>query len=318
MKIQTVDVMIPTHRPDGRFERLIEKLIHQTVKPMQILVMNTEESAWVLSSAAEAAFARGYAQNGVRLHVCHIPAAEFDHGGTRARAAAMSEADVILFFTQDAVPHDEYVVENLLRCLKEGAAAAYARQLPQKDCSLLERYTRSFNYGEKSRVKSAADIPELGIKTYMCSNVCAAYVREVYEKLGGFEKKAIFNEDMIFAARLIKAGYRVAYAADACVLHSHNYSGRQQFQRNFDLAVSQADHPEIFADVPSEGEGIRLVKSTAAYLKEQGRMDLLPALIWQSACKYAGYLLGKQYRRLPAGFVRMCSMNKNYWKNKLF
>ena len=88
--------------------------------------------------------------------------------------------------------------------------------------------------------------------------MCAAYDREVYQKMGGFTERAIFNEDMIYAGTMVQNGYTVVYAADARVYHSHNYSGRQQFHRNFDLGVSQAEHPEIFEGVPSEGEGIRL------------------------------------------------------------
>ena len=71
-------------------------------------------------------------------------------------------------------------------------------------------------------------------------------------------RHTIFNEDMIYAAGLVKAGYGVAYEAEARVIHSHNYTGRQQLRRNFDLGVSQAQHPEIFRGVPSEGEDHRL------------------------------------------------------------
>ena len=322
MKNKTVDVIIPAYRPDERFNSLIEKLSQQTLLPQRILVMNTERSLWEQAPVCRAAFEAGHTAGGVPLTLVHLPQAEFDHGGTRDRAAAMSQADVLLFMTQDAVPADEYLIERLTAQLGENAggevAAAYARQLPAKDCSLLERCTRSYNYGEKSRVKSIGDLPELGIKTYFCSNVCAAYVRSVYEKLGGFEKQTIFNEDMIFAAKLIKAGYRIAYAADAQVVHSHNYSGKEQFKRNFDLAVSQAEHPEIFAEVPSEKEGIRLVKSTAAFLCRRGRIDLLPKLVWQSGCKYLGYFFGRRYRVLPKRVVLACSMNRKYWKNKVF
>ena len=60
----------------------------------------------------------------------------------------------------------------------------------------------------------------------------------MYEALGGFSRRTIFNEDMILAGQMVQAGYKVAYAAEARVIHSHNYSGLQQFHRNFDLAVS--------------------------------------------------------------------------------
>ncbi|MFR3809792.1 MAG: glycosyltransferase family 2 protein [Lachnospiraceae bacterium] len=178
----------------------------------------------------------------------------------------------------------------------------------------MEQYTRQFNYPEKSRVKWLADLPELGIKTYFCSNVCAMYRRELYLQLGGFVQKAIFNEDMIFAGELIQKGYGVAYAAEAKVVHSHNYSAIQQFHRNFDLAVSQADHPEVFAGIRSEGEGIRLVKKTAGWLCRQGKPWLVIQLVWQSGWKYLGYLLGKRYQKLPKWVIPRCTMNPKYWE----
>lgn len=96
----------------------------------------------------------------------------------------------------------------------------------------------------------------------------------------------------------------------------HNYSCRQQFHRNFDLGVSQAEHPEIFAGVPSEGEGIRLVKKSLAYLVKTGHIWLIPGLIAQSGFKYAGYFLGKRYRKLPEKMILFCTMNREYWKNR--
>lgn len=72
---------------------------------------------------------------------------------------------------------------------------AYARQLPKSDCHIVEQYTRQFNYPEQSCVKTKADIPTLGIKTFFCSDVCAAY-RVIYLKNWGFESPVIFNEDM--------------------------------------------------------------------------------------------------------------------------
>lgn len=112
--------------------------------------------------------------------------------------------------TDDALPADQYLLENLVRGLteKESTAVAYGRQLPDRDCGIIERYTRAFNYPEESRLKTREDLPELGIKTYFCSNVCAAYKRSVYLELGGFTKKTIFNEDMIFAAGAMERGIR--------------------------------------------------------------------------------------------------------------
>ena len=134
--------------------------------------------------------------------------------------------------------------------------------------------------------------------------------------MGGFVPRAIFNEDMILAGTMIKAGYGIAYAADAKVIHSHNYSGRQQFHRNFDLAVSQKDHPEIFAGISSESEGIRLVISTVKYLLKNKKGMEIPGLIVQSGCKFLGYKLGLHYEKLPEWLILRCTMNKTYWKSQ--
>ena len=250
------------------------------------------------------------------LSVFHVTREEFDHGGTRHRAMELSQAELCVCMTHDALPADSRLLERLTDALlsREDSAAAYARQLPAKDCGVIERYTRGFNYPEQSQVKTKEDLPRLGIKTYFCSNVCAVYRRGRYLELGGFIRRTIFNEDMIFAAKAIQAGYSVLYAADAKVIHSHNYSPMEQFRRNFDLAVSQKDHPEVFSGIRSEGEGIRLVKETAGYLIRSGRGLLVFKLVIDSGCKYMGYLAGKRYKRLPRWLILRCTMNRNYWR----
>lgn len=306
MENKTVDVIIPAYHPGKEFATLIKRLEKQSVPIHRIIVMNTEESMWnkeweKLSDAME---------------VHHLTKEEFDHGGTRARAAELSDSDVMVFMTQDAMPADRELLAELLKALdqEENIAAAYARQLPNAECSFVERYTRAFNYPDTSLVKAKADLDKYGIKTFFCSNVCAAYKKDIYEKQGGFVRRTIFNEDMIYAGGLIQAGYGIAYAAEARVIHSHNYNCMQQFHRNFDLGVSQAEHPEIFEGVPSEGEGMRLVKKTLAYLIHSGKIWLIPGFVLQCAGKYAGYLAGKKFRKLPKKFILWCTMSPNYWK----
>lgn len=309
LKNPVVAVLVPTYRPDKKFSRLLQMLGRQTYPVKQLIIMNTERSLWN----------EGGYEGIPGLEVHHVTKEEFDHGGTRRLGMRYVRADVCICMTQDAVPADEYLVERLVEALsqklEDPVAVAYARQLPDKDCRVIERYTRGFNYPDKSFVKTEADLPRLGIKTYFCSNVCAAYNMDIYNRMDGFVPKTIFNEDMLYAADVIDAGYGIAYAAEARVIHSHNYSCTQQLRRNFDLAVSQADHPEVFGGLKSEGEGIRMVKQTARYLRKHKRWYLLPELVMQSGCKYTGYLLGKHYKKLPGHLIRRLTMNQTYWNH---
>lgn len=304
---KTVDVIIPVYKPGKQWKQLIQMLNRQTYPIEHILIMNTGKENWK----------EEYESWASNMVVEHIQQEDFDHGKTRDQGARKSSADYLLFMTQDAVPADETMVESLIKAFEKQPkiGVAYGRQLPAENCRLAERFTRQFNYPEKSCVKTLEDLPQMGIKTFFCSNVCAMYDREIYVKQKGFVQKTIFNEDMIFAGNLIQSGYAVAYVAEAKVIHSHNYTSVQQFHRNFDLAVSQADHPEIFQGIRSEGEGIRLVKETAKWLCRQGKPWLVVSLVWNSGWKYLGYLMGKRYRKLPKWLILKCTMNGRYWRN---
>ena len=306
--------------------RLLKAIKKQSVQPKKIIVMNTDSSFWnpLFEIADQARNDEDQARNDndqargddAKMEVVHITKEEFDHGGTRDRAARMADTDIILYMTQDVALESNDVFANMIKYFeRQDVKAVYARQLPQSDCKTIESYTRSFNYPAQSMIKGKADLGKLGIKTYFCSNVCAAYDRKTYLELGGFAKKTIFNEDMIYAGKLVQSGYRIAYAANARVVHSHNYSDMEQLRRNFDLAVSQVDNPDVFAGVKSEGEGIKLVKQTCKYLWQIHKPWLIIKLFVTSAFKYKGYWLGKHYKMLPKGLIMKLTMNKKFWEN---
>lgn len=308
--MKTIDVIIPTYKPGEELADLLKRLQTQSVQVNQVIVLNTEKDYldMALFKGLEPSF-----QEKMQIH--HITRTEFDHGATRHLGTTLSGADYVVMMTQDALPADDFLLENLKKALEQdNVAVAYARQLARLDSGIIEKTTRQFNYPETSMVKTLADLPRLGIKTYFCSDVCAMYRKDTYEKMGGFIRRTIFNEDMIYAANAIKAGYAIAYAADACVYHSHDYTCMQQFHRNFDLGVSQGEHPEIFKDVPSATEGTKMVKSTVKIFLKEKRFGTLFYFCLQCAYKYAGYLLGKNYQKLPGWLVLKCTMTPGYFQ----
>ena len=300
-----VDVLIPVYRPDGKLTELLKRLKMQNYPIHRVILMNTEEKHFPTELT------------GIwdRVEVYHLAKEEFDHGGTRDRGDRMSTADLVVCMTQDAMPADETLIEELVKPFDDPEVwAAYARQLPNGDCREVEKYTRSFNYPEQSMVKTKEDLDRLGIKTFFCSNVCAAWRREKYLELGGFVKHTIFNEDMILAGTMIKQGGKIAYCAKAKVIHSHNYSAFQQFHRNFDLAVSQTMYPEVFGGIRSESEGIKLVKKSLSYCIKIGKPWLMIQVVTQSAGKLLGYKMGQRYRSLPMWLILRCTMSPSFWR----
>ncbi len=301
-----IDVAVLTYRPDKKFIKLLNALEKQTVQPSKIIVVNTDETL-MDESCREAVSTLS-----CELH--HIDKNMFDHAGTRNLAASFSKSDYIIFMTQDAVPVDRHLLEELLRPMEDpDVAVSYARQLPG-NAGIIEKYNRSFNYPDRDMLKKREDIPSLGIKTIFCSDVCACYRRSALDSLGGFEEPAVFNEDMVFADRAVEKGMGIYYASKARVLHSHKYTALQQFRRNFDLGASQAAHPEVFKKYRSEGEGKKLFFGCIRYLGERGKGYLIPTFLFHCAARYTGYLLGKNNKILSRKLILKITNDRTYWE----
>ncbi len=303
-----VDVVIPVYRPDHKFKELIKALLRQSRRPGKIILMHTRQDgekplqtsfSEVLTPSGESPFHRG--QTCIEVH--ELKKTEFDHGGTRNSGVGYSDAPYVLLMTDDAVPEDEFLVERLLQGFEKGmeekgknrrTAVCYARQIASPDASPGERFSREYNYPKQDRLKSAEDIKTLGIKAFFCSNVCAMYDREIFDRLGGFPDSTQFNEDMIFARRALDAGFCIRYKADAKVIHSHSFTNMEQFKRNMTLARSQKAHPEIFGDVSSESEGIKYVKTAYGYFKGLGKGYLIVPFAVTCGFRFLGYKMGKR------------------------
>ncbi len=311
--MKTVDVIIPVYKPGERLKKIINRLRQQTYPVNRIILINTGRAYFERAFGEDMSF---FETDDIVLR--HISEEQFDHGTTRRMAVSMSKADYFICMTDDALPVDRHLVKSLITPLIEGkASAAYARQLAGKEADIVEKFSRRFNYPAVSRIKSKADMDELGIKTFFCSNACAAYERKTYDKLGGFEKHMIFNEDMVYAGRLVDSGASIAYVAEARVLHTHHYTAIQQLKRNFDLGVSQAQFPELFNRVSSQSEGIRMIRGMLGTLLKKNEYNKIPSVIINSAFKLAGYKLGKAYKKLPQRLIMKLTMNRNYWKSSV-
>ncbi len=305
----SVDAVILTYKPGKEFLEIVRRLQKQKIPLGKIIIMNTgkeylQKDEDILSSYSN-----------VEIH--HIDKADFNHGKTRNEAVLYSTADFIIFMTMDAVPYDRELTQELLKPFEnKEVAASYARQLPKRNCGAIESYNRSFNYPDGDMIKGREDIDRLGIKTYFCSNVCACYKREIFDSLGGFTDDTLFNEDMIFAGKAVKSGYKIYYASRARVYHSHDYTVKEQYHRNFDLGVSQAEHPEVFGDISSESEGMKLVKGSVGYLFGVHKPYLLPEFFVKCAARYLGYKQGVNYKKLSRKRVLSMTTDPGYFLKK--
>ncbi|WP_214176209.1 glycosyltransferase family 2 protein [Geomobilimonas luticola] len=254
-----------------------------------------------------------FAAAGFRVHT--IPRTEFNHGATRQLAVDLCpDADIIIFMTQDAILAHSSSLQRLVDAFDDPrVGAAYGRQLPAKGATPVAAHARLFNYPPESHMRGTADIPRWGIKTAFLSNSFAAYRREALRGAGGFPSDAIFGEDTWVAARMLQAGWTIAYCAEAQVRHSHSYSMGEEFRRYFDIGVFHGREEWFLGGLGrAEGEGKKFVVSEFKYLLGTAPW-YIPSALFRTVLKFAGYRLGLQEKYLPDWLKRRVSLNRLFW-----
>ena len=303
-----VSLIIPTLNAGRSIEKLFEALEGQTERPEEIIVIDSAS----VDNTFKIAQSRG-------ARTISVARDSFDHGGTRTFAGKSARGDILIYMTQDTLPANEYSLENLIKPFSEDnkTGAVYGRQLPIHEASIFGAHLRYFNYPESSYVRSFDDRDVFGIKTAFLSNSFAAYRRDVLEDIGWFKEDLISTEDTYAGAKMLIAGYKIAYAADALVYHSHNYTMTEEFKRYFDIGVFHRTHKWILDTFgKAEGEGIKYIKSEFAFIIKHNKYYLIPEFIVRNILKYVGYKLGQIYGILPFSLIRRFSMHRGWWKKQ--
>ena len=298
---------IPTLNAGAHGAILAAAIASQTMQPETFLVIDSDSDDGTVET-----FRRG----GARIH--SISRQDFNHGGTRQLGVDMiPDADLIIFLTQDAVPANPHAFERLVRGFDDPeVGVAFGRQLPRPGAGHIEAQARLFNYPDVSRVTTLSDRATMGIKTVFLSNSFAAYRRADLLAVGGFPCHLIMGEDTYVTAKMLLAGKKVAYCADATVFHSHNYNLLEEFRRYFDAGVLHAREPWIRDQFGgAENEGLRFVNSELRYLLGRNPF-LIPSAILRTLLKFVGFRLGLQEERLPMAVKRRLSMLRAYWAHQ--
>jgi len=299
-----ISIIIPTHRAEKYLEALLTKLKEQGSNTFELIIIDSS------SKDKTVEIAKKYADN-----IIVIPQNEFDHGGTRAKAARMAKGEILVFLTQDAIPYDEFTIENITKVFEdESIGAAYGRQLSYEETNLFGKHLRNFNYRKTSYIRSKHDIEKYGIKTAFLSDSFAAYRKSALKSIGWFKDGLILGEDTYAGAKMILAGYKLAYVADAQVYHSHSYTVLEEFKRYFDIGVFHKCESWILEEFgKAEGEGMKYIKSEFKYLLDHGAWYLVPEFFVRNGMKYVGYKLGQRFDNLPKWIIKKMSMHHRWW-----
>ena len=277
-----VKVIIPTYNAGARFKKTLDMLkVQNGLTQKDILIVDSSST----DGTEELVKEHGY-------ELIIIPKEEFGHGKTRKMAAEKAgNVELVVFMTQDALPYDENTISNICAYFDfdEKLSAVYGRQVPYPDTDVFGTHARLFNYPEKSYIRVFEDRKKYGIKTAFFSDTFGAYKKKVLNELGSFPDVE-FSEDTCMAGKMLIAGYKVGYCAEAKVYHSHTFTIMEEYRRYKEIGKFYRQEKWLLDTFGRpEGEGIRFVKEQLFYLHNVKRLELVPELVFRNLMKYLGY-----------------------------
>jgi len=234
--------------------------------------------------------------------VHRITRGHFDHGGTRNLGADVALGDTLVFLTQDALPVSREFIARLVAPIDgHVTAASYARQLPALNATPTEVFARRYNYPPEPSVRHISGVNRRTLRSFFFSNAASAISRECFEKVGRFPSPVPTNEDMLLCARLMDAGYRIAYVAEAEVIHSHEWSYAELFRRYLRIGTVVREHHATLRVESNTRDGLDFVRRQIAHLHHIRRSELIPGAIVEAGVKAMAFYCGHVRWLKPKG-----------------
>ena len=278
----TVDIICPLYNAKKYIESLQKSLEMQKeveINKIRYVVTNTNDNIEEILDKYNCAYSK-------------IEKKDFSHSLVREKEAYKSEADIIVFITQDVIIKDEKWLYNLVKGIENGECeAAFSRQLCLNNT--IEKYTREKNYPDKSYIVSKKDLDKLGLRTFFFSDAAGAIKREVFVKLKGYDGKNLpISEDMYFAYKLIMNDYRIKYEADSEVIHSHKFTLKQLYRRYYDTGkfFKQNSYLDKYG---TNGTGANLAKYILKRAIKEKNLKVLIEFIPNMSARFIGMKVGK-------------------------
>lgn len=221
-----------------------------------------------------------------------IKRSEFSHSLVRENAAKESNADIIVFITQDIVIESDNWLEKLVMpIINNEADASYSRQLSKYNN--IEKYTREKNYPDISCIKTKEDISRLGLNTFFFSDASSAIRNKTFKELNWYDEKNLpINEDMYIAYKLIMNNKKIKYCADSVVYHSHSFSLKELYDR-YKLTGKFFKENSYFNEFSANKSGVILAKYVLKRMIQEKRLGLLVRYPFDMAARFIGMKVGK-------------------------
>lgn len=164
--------------------------------------------------------------------VVNVPAGTYIPGRVLNEAMEATESEFVVFVNSDCPPCDDRWLETLVSGFaEERIAAVFGRQIPRPDCWTLFAKDTEDTFGNGERQK---------YWRHCFSMASSAVRRSVWNELP-FRVDIQYSEDVDWTWRARQQGFKISYVAESVVEHSHNYTLKQFYKRQYGEGKAEAN-----------------------------------------------------------------------------
>lgn len=207
----TCSIVIRAFNEERHIGRLLEGIARQTIQDVQIILVDSGSTDATLAIAFH-----------FPVEIVEIRPEEFTFGRSLNLGCAQARGEFIVIASAHVYPVYPDWLEQLLKPFDDPQVAlAYGRQRGNHATKFSESQHFAKMFPERSNFRQ--DHP-------LCNNANAAIRRTLWETQP-YDEELSGLEDMAWANWAISQGYYLAYSAEAEVVHVHNETPRQVYNR---------------------------------------------------------------------------------------
>ncbi|HAX70277.1 MAG TPA: family 2 glycosyl transferase [Anaerolineae bacterium] len=206
-----ISIVIRAYNEERYLKRLLEGISQQTVKDVEIILVDSGSTDGTIAIAES-----------FGAKIVHIPSAEFTFGRSLNFGVREATREFIVIASAHVYPVYPDWLETMLRPFQdESVALAYGKQCGYEGSKYSEHQIFQQWYPDASSMDQA---------TAFCNNANAAIRKSLWEQ-HPYDETLTGLEDLEWAKWAKGRGYKIAYVAEAEIVHIHNETPRGVYNR---------------------------------------------------------------------------------------
>lgn len=204
-------IVIRAYNEEEHIGRLLSGITAQTLKDVEIILVDSGSTDGTVAIASR-----------YPVKILRIPKEDFSFGRSLNIGCEAATGEYLVFASAHVYPVYKDWLEQMLRPFDDPKVAlVYGKQRGNETTHYAEERIFSRWFPEESDLTQTHPF---------CNNANAAIRRSLWEQFP-YNEELTGLEDLEWAKRVIEAGYHLAYAAGATIIHVHNERPRQTYNR---------------------------------------------------------------------------------------